>query len=73
MIIKLTNGGESIDVEVPLGSDAGVVRTLTAEREEIGAPSSYTLAMNGRGIQDSEPLTPGCVITFRQVEGGKGC
>ena len=72
MDITLSNGGESVSVFLPHGTEAGHIRTLTDEMEEIGAPSSFTLAVDGRGVEDSAILTNGCTVTFRPKEGNKG-
>lgn len=70
--ITLSNGALQLPVTVPAGRDAGHIRTLRRELEEIGAPSSYTLAVNGVGVEDSHMLAEGEVISFRPQAGTKG-
>jgi hypothetical protein len=73
MDITLENGGEQVFVRnLPYGTEAGHIRTLQSELEDIGAPSSFTLAVDGRGVEDNTPLTGGCTVTFRPKDGGKG-
>lgn len=73
MDITLSNGGEQTVVRnLPHGTEAGHIRTLTSQLEDIGAPSSFTLAIDGRGVEDGTALTHGCTVTFRPKDGGKG-
>lgn len=72
MQITLANGGQESRIEVPPGTEVGHVRTLIEDLQDIGAPSSYTLAINGAGVEDSAPLQPGSVVTFRPLAGNKG-
>ena len=59
-------------VDVPLGSTAGTVRRLSDDLEEVGAPSSYTLSVNGQQVTDDSVLTPGARVAFRPETGSKG-
>lgn len=72
MYITLSNAGEKKVVQVPDGSHAGFVRGLTDELEDIAAPSSFTLAVNGRGVDDSHGLSDGDEVSFRPRSGEKG-
>lgn len=72
MTITLTNAGMSREVEVPLGSTAGYVRRLSDDLEEIGAPSTFTLSVNGEAASDETVLSPGARVGFRPVAGEKG-
>jgi hypothetical protein len=70
--VVLEHGGIQVTVEVPVGTDLGHIRTLGAELDEIGAPSSYTLGVNGTGQDDTNVLGNGDIISFRPVSGNKG-
>lgn len=72
MTIVLKNAGEEISVSVPLASQVGVVREQELALEDIGAPSSYTLAVNGQGVDDNHILREGDVVTFRPKSAEKG-
>lgn len=72
MIINISNGGQSIAVELPHGTEVGHIRTLEDYLSEIGAPSSYTLAVDGRGAEDNQILEHGATVTFRPVSASKG-
>lgn len=72
MDITLDNGGIQTTVSLPHGTEVGHIRTLRDQLEDIGAPSSFTLAIDGRGVEDSAVLANGCTVTFRPLEGGKG-
>jgi hypothetical protein len=72
MIIKLVNAGMEREVEIPLGAEAGAVRRLQDDLEEIGAPSSFTLSVNGSAVEDDSILTPGARVSFRPLQGSKG-
>lgn len=72
MNIVLCNAGHEVQVDVPMGSSVGTVRRLYDDLEEIGAPSTYTLSMNGEGVTDDAILSPGARVSFRPLEGGKG-
>jgi len=70
--VVLEHGGIQVTVEVPEGTDLGHIRTLGHELDEIGAPSSYTLGVNGTGQDDNNVLAEGDIISFRPVSGNKG-
>jgi hypothetical protein len=70
--ITLVNDGLEHQVDVPLGSNAGMVRRLHDALEEIGAPSSYTLSVNGESATDETILTPGARVGFRPTSASKG-
>ena len=72
MTIVLKNAGEEISVSVPLASQVGVVREQELALEDIGAPSSYTLAVNGQGVDDNPILREVYVVTFRPKSAEKG-
>ena len=72
MRITLSNGGEETVVNVPLASQVGAVREQYDALEDIGAPSSYTFAVNGAGVDDSHVLREGDIVTFRPRSGEKG-
>lgn len=72
MIIKLSNAGISMEVEVPDGCEIGHVRSLRDELEEIGAPSSFTLSLKGTGREDNYTLIAGDEVTFRPKSAEKG-
>lgn len=72
MNITLCNAGCEVEVDVPMGSSAGFVRRLTDDLEEIGAPSTYTLSVNGEAVTDDAILSPGARVAFRPVSGEKG-
>jgi hypothetical protein len=72
MNIVLTNAGMEVTVDVPLGSSAGFVRRLSDDLEEIGAPSTYTISVNGESVTDDVILSPGARIAFRPVSSEKG-
>jgi hypothetical protein len=72
MRITLTHAGTDHDVEVPLGSTAGIVRRLQDDLEEVGAPSTFTLSVNGEAASDETVLSPGARVAFRPVSGEKG-
>lgn len=71
MEIILQNGVQ-LPVQVREGTEVGHIRTLRRELEEIGAPSTFTFAVNGVGSEDNVALTEGAVVTFRPVTGTKG-
>jgi hypothetical protein len=70
----IENGGETANVSVPFASQVGVIREAAHQdaRENIGAPSSYTLAVNGAGVDDNHILREGDVVTFRPKSAEKG-
>ena len=70
--VALEHGGIQVTVEVPQGTDLGHIRTLRFELDEIGAPSSYTLGVNGTGQDDNTVLEAGDIVSFRPVSGNKG-
>lgn len=74
MNIQISNGGEATPLSVPFASQVGVVREASYQdaRENIGAPSSYTLAVNGAGVDDDHLLREGDVVTFRPKNSEKG-
>ncbi len=72
MEIILTSGAVQLPVTVREGVDVGHLRTLRRELEEIGAPSTFTFAVNGVGVEDSAPLTEGALVSFRPINGTKG-
>ena len=74
MNINISNHGESVPVNVPFASQVGVLResAYSDSLENIGAPSSYTFAVNGAGVDDNHVLREGDTVTFRPVTGAKG-
>ena len=70
--IVLSHGGAQTSVSVAAGTDLGHVRSLSEELEEIGAPSSYNLGVNGAGQDDAKVLAEGDIESFRPVAGEKG-
>lgn len=68
----LCHNGYSIPVKVNAGTEVGFARERESELEEIGAPSSYSLAVNGVGVADSHVVKEGDRITFRPVQNDKG-
>jgi hypothetical protein len=72
--ITISNGGESTPVTVPFASQVGVIREAAHQdaRENIGAPSSFTLAVNGAGVDDNHILREGDTVTFRPKSAEKG-
>lgn len=72
MTVTLNNGGQTIQVELPHGTEVGHIRTLQDDLAEIGAPSSFTFAVDGRGVEDNEILRDRSVVTFRPVSASKG-
>lgn len=72
MIVKLSNGGQTRSIEVAPGTEVGHVRSFEEELEDIGAPGTYTLAIDGQGVDDNVSLQSGCTVTFRPVQGNKG-
>lgn len=69
--VTLINGAQ-LPVTLPAGTEAGHLRTLRRELSEIGAPSTFTLAINGVGVEDSAVLTDGAQVSFRPTAGNKG-
>jgi|TARA_R110002167_G_scaffold66667_4_gene188670 molybdopterin converting factor small subunit len=72
MVIVIKNGGEEAAVNVPNGASVGSIRDQHDELEEVGAPSSYTFAVNGTSAGDSTALKSGDVVTFRPKTSEKG-
>ena len=72
MDITLRNGGSETVVELPHATEAGHIRTLREELDEIGVSGSYSLAVNGVGVEDNTRLENGSVVTFRPIQGTKG-
>jgi len=72
MIVTLSNGGATVSVDLPHGTEAGHIRSMQDELDDIGAPSSFTLAVDGQGVDDSAPLSHGATVTFRPRGGDKG-
>lgn len=70
--IVLSHGGVQVGLELPAGTDLGHIRSLDTELDEVGAPSSYTLGVNGVGQDDSRTLQDGDIVSFRPVAGNKG-
>lgn len=72
--IQLSNGGETTPVSVPFASQVGVIREASHQdaRENIGAPSSYTFAVNGAAVDDDHVLREGDTVTFRPKTSEKG-
>lgn len=70
--IVLSHGSMQVSVSVPEGTDLGHVRTLSGEMDELGTPSSYMLAVNNVGQDDSRVLVDRDIISFRPVAGNKG-
>ena len=67
-------GDERASVDVPNFSEVGLLRETTYReaREEIGAPGSYTFAINGSAVEDNHKLQNGDVVSFRPRTGDKG-
>ena len=72
VVVVLEHGGSQIEVTVPVGTDLGHIRPLGPSLDEIGAPESYTLGVNGTGQDDNTVLGNGDLISFRPVSGNKG-
>jgi hypothetical protein len=72
VVVVLEHGGSQIEISVPTGTDLGHIRTLGTSLDEIGAPESYTLGVNGTGQDDTTVLQDGDLISFRPVSGNKG-
>lgn len=74
MNIQISNGGETANINIPFASQVGVIRETAHQdaRENIGAPSSYTFAVNGAGVDDDHILREGDVVTFRPKSAEKG-
>lgn len=68
----LTNGDSSVTVDLPHGTEVGHIRTLRDDLDDIGAPSSFSLAVNGTGVEDNFILPPNATVTFRPIVGTKG-
>lgn len=71
MEIILSNGVQ-LPIQVRDGAEAGHIRTLRRELEEIGAPSTFSIAVNGIGVEDNAALEEGAVVSFRPISGTKG-
>lgn len=69
--ITLVNGGQELSITVQNRSEVGHIRSLVNELEEIGAPSTYKLAVNGVQVEDSHVLAEGDVVSFRPITGEK--
>lgn len=74
MTCKFVNGGEEVTVNLPYGSTAGEVRksAYSESREDVGAPSSYSITVNGLAVEDGHILKDGDSIGFRPITGTKG-
>lgn len=72
VIIKIVNGGSTARVEVQNGTEVGHIRSLRDDLEDVGAPSSYTFAINGQGVEDSKILQHDDTVTLRPRAGEKG-
>lgn len=72
MTITLVNAGMEHRIDVPAGSTAGFIRRLSDDLEEVGAPSTYTLSVNGEAVSDEASLSPGDRVSFRPQTGDKG-
>lgn len=74
MNIRLSNGGETTNADVPYGSEVGCLREARYRDnlEEIGVPGSYTFAVNGKGVEDTYQLKEGDDVQFRPKNGDKG-
>lgn len=72
MICKLVNGGSTVRIEIPNGTEVGHIRSLRDDLEDVGAPSSYTFAINGQGVEDSKILQHDDTVTLRPRQGEKG-
>ena len=74
MNVKFQNGGEEVTVNLPYGSTAGEVRksAYSEQREDVGAPSSYSVTVNGLAVENGHILKEGDSIGFRPVIGKKG-
>jgi hypothetical protein len=70
--VFLLQGGIEHRVSVPQGTDLGHIRTLNNDLDSIGAPSSYSLAINGAGQDDNKVLEQGDKISFRPISSSKG-
>lgn len=72
MEVILVNGGLTLPIQLPAETQVGHIRTLRRELEEIGAPSSFSFAVNTIGVEDDAALTEGAQVTFRPKSGEKG-
>lgn len=72
MNITFSNGSARHTVDVKPGSQLGIVHSLDEDRDEVGAPDSYSLTVNGHPQDDSYTLKPGDIISFRPKAGKKG-
>jgi len=72
MIIVLKNGDEETSANVDPSAEAGSVRELSEQLEEVGAPSNYDIAVNGVKVSDSHNLSSGDVVSFRPRTSEKG-
>ena len=72
MIVIIRNGSEETSVQLENGATVQQIRDCVEELEEIGAPSSYTFAVNGQAVEDNHVLASGAVVTFRPRTSEKG-
>lgn len=72
MIVIIRNGSEETSVNLDNGASVQQIRDCVEELEEVGAPSSYTFAVNGVSVNEDHVLTSGAVVTFRPRTSEKG-
>ena len=72
MIVVIKNGPEETSVTLRDGSNVGSVREQHEALEEVGAPASYTFAVNGNAAPESQILRSGDVVSFRPRTSEKG-
>jgi hypothetical protein len=72
MIVIIRNGSEETSVNLDNGAKVQEIRDCVDELEEVGAPGSYTFAVNGVAVSEDHVLTSGAVVTFRPRTSEKG-
>jgi hypothetical protein len=72
MIIIIKNGPEETSVNLADGSRVSDIRRHEQELEEVGAPASYTFAVDGVSVAEDHLLQSGNVVTFRPRTSEKG-
>lgn len=72
MTVTLVYAGAEIEVDIPLGSALSAIRDLEDELQDIGAPSSYTMSINGQEASDETTVPPGARVGFRPIDAKKG-
>lgn len=72
MIIIIKNGSEETSVNLPDGARVSDIRRQEDALEEVGAPASYTFAVDGNSVSEDTVLQSGNVVTFRPRTSEKG-